>query len=456
MTQFDQFQHEEYSHIAKAHFSTSDSISAFFRYYLLVMSLPLSVAGALLFIIARAPEGKGPLPIPTSLLATVLIAVGFVGVLIMAYIISLRIDLILYARKVNSIRKYFYDRADLDMVSATQLRFLPQTHHHPRYFEALNFLPVIFAFSIINSLYFLFGITAIQSLNIYLDLLIFVSLVASHFGIYYFYTQQSENTYLRTSHIGVDVDGVLNLHREHFCELANSKFKTSLLPEQITRYPVQDSPDIGITESQVKEIFRDPLYWSNMPVSDGAARNIQRLRNALQLKVHIFTHRPAPTFDHQSLDNKKRWRDVAASMVQHQFPYAMFPSKLTRFHRFLGLRDPIQIITTMWLWKNGIEYDSLTIETGSENVPDASIAYKNRFRLAAKRKIRYFVEDDWEKATKLAYICDVVFLVDHPYNQQQGANQRKHKDAFIHGELPANVVRVSSWDEIYRWVRQLN
>lgn len=67
--------------------------------------------------------------------------------------------------------------------------------------------------------------------------------------------------------------------------------------------------------------------------------------------------------------------------------------------------------------------------------------FKNRFYESSKKNIRFFVEDDLRKAIKLSYICDFIFLLDHPYNQERN--------------LPNNVFRVKSWEEIYRKIREL-
>jgi len=107
--------------------------------------------------------------------------------------------------------------------------------------------------------------------------------------------------------------------------------------------------------------------------------------------------------------------------------------------RFIGMH-PIDMITKCWLQRNGIEYDSLTIERGSEDVVDPQGHFKNRFYIGRKKKIRFFIEDDPEKACKLAYICDIVFLIEHPYNKNES--------------VPSNVVRIKSWEELYRQVRK--
>lgn len=53
MDAFEEYQKEEYSHIAEAHFKTIDSISSFFRYYLTVMAVPLSILGALAAVVFK-------------------------------------------------------------------------------------------------------------------------------------------------------------------------------------------------------------------------------------------------------------------------------------------------------------------------------------------------------------------------------------------------------------------
>lgn len=89
-----------------------------------------------------------------------------------------------------------------------------------------------------------------------------------------------------------------------------------------------------------------------------------------------------------------------------------------------------------------IEYDYITIERGSEDVSDPQGHFRNRFYVSRKKKIRFFVEDDHEKASKLAYICDIVFLIEQPYNESE--------------KIPTNVIRVGSWDEIYRQIRKFS
>jgi len=115
----------------------------------------------------------------------------------------------------------------------------------------------------------------------------------------------------------------------------------------------------------------------------------------------------------------------------------------------------IRYITKYWLRIDEIAYDSLLVEKGNENIVYSRGRYENRFNYAKKKKIKFFVEDDWVKALKLSYICDVVFLIDHPYNRSASTDQTKHQNETIIGRLPANVVRVESWDHLKKTIAQL-
>jgi uncharacterized HAD superfamily protein len=93
---------------------------------------------------------------------------------------------------------------------------------------------------------------------------------------------------------------------------------------------------------------------------------------------------------------------------------------------------------------HGLKYHALMIEKGCEDVGDPAMQVYNRFYACRTHPKKYFVEDDLVKAKKLANICDVVFLMDQPYNQPQAE------------ELPKNIVRVSDWKEILIPMRQFS
>ena len=189
-------------------------------------------------------------------------------------------------------------------------------------------------------------------------------------------------------------------------------------------------------------MFNDPGYWTDLPAIDDAASTLSSLKKSLNVSVRVFTHRPWP--DPPELraawcSPTLRYLDVAyrdRSVVRH------VRKCLVKF----GCTAPIVAISKAWLATNGVPYDRLTIERNSETVSDPQARFKNRFHIARKWGIRFFIEDDWEKAIKLAYVCDVVFPLDQPYNRPAPKFDRPE-------DIPSNIVRVWSWAEIQRRMR---
>src|SRR5262245_55785758 len=92
MSAFEDFQQSEYQHIANAHFKAIESISSFFRYYLLVVGLPISVVAA---ILGLSSQGQGQTALAPAILyfaSTLCIAVAVAGFCVLIQIINLKMD----------------------------------------------------------------------------------------------------------------------------------------------------------------------------------------------------------------------------------------------------------------------------------------------------------------------------------------------------------------------------
>src|ERR1700746_3517372 len=111
---FADFQKSEYDHIAEAHFKAIESISVFFRYYLVVMSLPLPMLAVLFGFVGKSETLEKTAISLLGVASPFFVGVGIVGFCMVIYIINLKMDVVLYSRVVNSIRKYFYDVFDAD------------------------------------------------------------------------------------------------------------------------------------------------------------------------------------------------------------------------------------------------------------------------------------------------------------------------------------------------------
>ena len=224
--------------------------------------------------------------------------------------------------------------------------------------------------------------------------------------------------------------------------------------------PVHDCPGLGVTREDENRVFNDPAYWIEMPALEDAADTLSRLRRSMRLKVHMFTQRPWPITASLSSEcekeTKRKWRNATKAYsrrVRRGSPWwrgplswcvslrQAYPYGIRRPWALLRKAECVDRITKLWLEEHSLEYDNIVVEKGSEQVADPSSHIINRYYACRLKSIRYFVEDDLVKAKKLAFICDVVFLMDHPYNQSDG--------------LPANVIRVRSWEEILRHMREI-
>jgi len=466
--EFEGYLNAEYRHIAEAHFRTIEAISSFFRYYLLIMSLPVTLLALAIGISSQSESIIEAIFGLRPLLPVILIVISLVGFGVLIYIINLRMDAVLYARTINAIRKHFYDGLDIDINKKLRMRVLPQSPSQPQFMERQYFLPVVLSFALFNSFYLfcsliLFsGTPATEIITPWWSWFAALAFIFIHYLTYWRYAYHREHSYLKSYAIGVDIDGVLNKHRQHFCRLLKEKTGIPLKPEEISTIPLHDCPALKISREDEKKVFNDPLYWSEMEPINEAAHDLDRLRN-MNLKIHIFSHRDWPnTFGMSAEDKnktKQQWRLRALELVDQAYGRKAL-SKLWRQTRlkFKIRTSPIKQMTECWLRLNTLNFDTLTIERGSEDVADPQGNFRNRFYIARKKQIKFFVEDDLEKAVKLAYICDVVFLLNQPYNQNSDERcsscERSCKQEKI--DVPSNVIRVQSWDDIYKAVRRLS
>ncbi|MCX5638820.1 MAG: hypothetical protein NTX52_14175 [Planctomycetota bacterium] len=456
-SKFEEYLLSEYSNIAQAHFKSIETISTFFRYYLLIMSIPASAVALVSQItqdVDQLTTVVNQYRVPISI---VLFCISFVGLGVFCYIVNLRLDVVLYARTVNGIRKFFYDGSDVDINLKLRMRSLPQSPQLPSYSEKSYFFPVVAVFGIMNSLYF--GSAEYIYLKIlWLTFTFTVIFLCLHFLVYLWYAEHREIAYLKSSILGVDIDGVLNKHREHFCKLLKENTGKELDPEQILIMPVHEYAALNVTREDEKKVFNDPKYWRDMPAIENASDRIRTLIKAFKLKVYIFTHRPWP--DSQ---NKKELIEAVNAFCQQASCCSLrlfLLKKLVKL-KFLPTRrlttrwkeEPLKQISKVWLKGQGIYYDKFIFEKGNDYSSDPRGKFNNRFYISRKKKIRFFVEDDLEKAVKLSYICDIVFLLSHPYNEPQ---QVLPDEDALRKNFPSNIIRVKSWNEIYKNIRRLS
>lgn len=466
---FQEFLKEEYRNIATAHFNAGTTINQFFQFYLLIIGIPVTGAGVLARFGGQNFDIANVLASPiTSILAA---AIALSGICMMAHLINIRLEALHYARAVNGIRKYFYKRAGIDLSEEFSMRALPRTITQPRYWELSRFGWIVAAFSILDGVYSLvpakivsdwLWVSLSADYQILCMILFFISICFVHFGIYWLLVRYHETRYLRTHVIGLDIDGVIGDHRLGFSNTLPLVTSKSLSPASIAKIPLHECDTLKdmqgdpvlVTQQDEHRVFNRSEYWSEMPVYPRAMDVLRELKETFHFKLILFTHRPWPNpgqhVDTMPSEKSVGWkrRYISRSWLSECRPFERDTGRNWRSWSKRKLnyvlewcrRKSMTDVTTNWLDKHGVLYDQLVVERGNVHVADPRSKGRNRFRLAEEWEIRVFVEDDLFKARKLAEICEVVYLIDQPYNQAD--------------DLPNNIVRVGKWSDSTRdaWV----
>mgnify|MGYP000271029133 CR=1 FL=1 len=485
MPDYDDYQLEEYSNIAQAHFKTSELISSFFKYALVVMSAPLSILPIVFSSIKDSGLSKATLEtLQTYFMGPVFLTIALVGFFIIMYIVNLRFDALLYARQVNSIRKYFQERSKVPIRPAFQGRVLPTDVSSPPFFEAFYFLPVVILFAIVGSLYCFLGISFIRggvmeivgpvdstqvilSLDqapVFNNIILATVFFLAHITMYRALSYMRENDgslITRKMVIGVDIDGVLNNHRDVFCNMLNAKNGTGVKPSEISLIPVHKCTTLGISKDQEVEVFNDPAYWSDMTPMVSAAETLNKIKMSHNMNVWAFTHRPWPKVEgmnsHTQSKTLNEWDDRISKDYRSCLPRCVLERmilwvapiikclKVGWLFRRKGCHA--RALTKRWLTFHQFPIDRLFVETRRDEIFSRhKPAYNRIFKAKLNPRVQFFVEDDLVNAIKLSDHCELVFLINHPYNQSLAP----YDELKTHGkELPKNVIRVNSWGEIH-------
>lgn len=412
---FDKFVMEEYKNLSQAHYNTVESISNFFKHYLVIAGVPLALGS---LIEKNLFQGN------IIFLCSVYFLIALVGFFVCAYIINLRCDVLFYARAVNGIRNYFIEKANFPYYRERMYRVLPRNKELPAYLEHTYFLSVIIVFAIINTFYAFLGLIFLDQYCFLSDLTFNMLIILTfifflmHYYVYRFIAYYRENNYLRSRIIGVDIDGVLNKHRKHFCKILERETSIQIRPTTITKIPVHECKKLNLKYEDERKVFNTISYWKDMPVAKNAEDNIKKIKNVLQYKIYIFTTRPWPDFNNIPIDVIKKYRKQWNGTT-------------------------IKKLTTQWLKEKGIVWDRFFLEANTAS--EVKTGIKNRFTLCKSKKIDIFVEDQVENALRLCPMCSIVFLIKHPYNKKMVDNKK----------LPSNIIPVDSWNDIYHYMRNL-
>ncbi len=299
----------------------------------------------------------------------------------------------------------------------------------------------------------------IYNYNIWWTLMSFAVFFITHLIYYHFISQYRRNMYMKSSIIGIDIDGVLNKHRDTFCKKYMENMKATfgtnsipdvmqLSPDDIVRVPVHLIENKKISIDNEYDVFNQPSYWTEQAViTENIGRVIKELKNSYGFKINIHSYRPWPQYEYGIMLDETIINDL----------WGIRTFKFLGNKKRLGVRRKLKGLTKNWLKTAGIPYNNLFLEKSSIDFSNRSLSFlglfynissaqfKNRFYYTNRKPYRYFVEDSPENAIKLASTCEFVLLIDQPYNSEINFKEK----------LPLNVIRVKDWIEIKSFIKKM-
>ncbi len=155
---FTRFQLKEYDNISQAYFKTNEVLATFYRYFLLIIAIPITTVGLALLNFSDAEIKQDGRILAFFIFGVSAILLSVIGAAVILYIEKLRLNSVVYARSVNSIRDFFFKMQGGDLFGDP---VLPTSKDKPPFggFGASLVLYVVCAF--MNSAYFGAGILAL-------------------------------------------------------------------------------------------------------------------------------------------------------------------------------------------------------------------------------------------------------------------------------------------------------
>lgn len=177
--------------------------------------------------------------------------------------------------------------------------------------------------------------------------------------------------------VGIDIDGVLADYYSHFIDYLNCKLSTAYNISDLKCPNVKDSFHInGIDYEHIKDAYRQNGEYKNIAAVNGAKELLDAFKTA-GYQIALLTSRPYIVY-------KRLFAD-----------------------------------TIEWLNKNSIKYDIILFDENKN-----AVLYRN-----FGDRVKFFIEDELEKANNIASMGVKTYLLDRCYNQ---------------GAIRENVFRIKS------------
>ena len=156
--EFTQFQLKEYDNISQAYFKTNEVLATFYRYFLLIIAIPITTVGLALLNFSDADIKQDGRILAFFIFGVSAILLSIIGAAVILYIEKLRLNAVVYARSVNSIRNFFFKLPDANLFGEP---VLPTSRFKPPFGGFGASLLLYYVCALMNSAYFGAGILAL-------------------------------------------------------------------------------------------------------------------------------------------------------------------------------------------------------------------------------------------------------------------------------------------------------
>lgn len=170
----------EYERISTAYFGLRDQVNEWFKAYLTLVGFPLTVLAAVMKLGNGADFSTDLNNLP-PIVAGLLTLVAFLGFFVCLSIISMRLEMILYARTINGIRRYFGHQDNV----LREFLILPTSDSVPPFYEswrAMFWQVLLIGF--LDGVIFAIGIKSLAGLGWITSALFGLGVVLVHWGMY--------------------------------------------------------------------------------------------------------------------------------------------------------------------------------------------------------------------------------------------------------------------------------
>jgi len=158
------FMLEEYSQTNLGFFHLQDKINDWFKTFIALYGIPFTVLAAVIGL-GDAIDSLDPFDLP-GIVAFLLAVIALLGLFVAMMIVSMRMEMVLYKRAVNDVRRYFAD-IDRGKTAISGFLILPTSDLYPPFYEPLRdtFWQVLFI-GFLDSLTIYIALTNLVSLHL--------------------------------------------------------------------------------------------------------------------------------------------------------------------------------------------------------------------------------------------------------------------------------------------------